>query len=172
MVENRRLAYSSGEIAVAVSRLAEEISATYAGEELILVVVLKGAIFFAADLARSLKVPIRLEFLKASSYEGMETSGSVTISDDLKLDVAGRNLLVVEDVVDTGLTLTVLLQRLQHQSPKSLKVCALLNKRGRRRVALEPDFVGIECGDRFLIGYGLDLDERYRELADIYELDT
>ena len=165
----RRLLYSQKRIADEVQRLAGEISASYAGEDLLLVVVLKGAFFFAADLARQIRLPLAIDFIELSSYNGTESSGSVTITKDLETSVTGRHVLVVEDIIDTGLTLAFLLDRLREREPKSLRVCTLIDKQERRRVEVAADYVGIACDGGFLVGYGLDLDEKLRELPEIYE---
>jgi len=166
---DRRLLYSEKRIADEVQRLAKEISSSYAGEELLMVVVLKGAFFFAADLARQVQLPLTLDFIKLSSYSGMESTGRVTIAKDLETSIAGKHVLVVEDIIDTGLTLAFLLERLWEREPKSLKVCTLIDKQERRRVEVTADYVGIACKGGFLVGYGLDLDEKMRELSQIYE---
>lgn len=165
-----RLLFPEERIAAEVRRLADEISADYAGEELLLVVVLKGAFIFAADLARRIRLPISIDFVELSSYSGMETTGTVSLTRDVRTSLAGRNVLVVEDIVDTGLSLSFLLADLRKRGPKSLRVCALLDKRGRRRTDVSIDYAGMACGDRFLVGYGLDLDGRCRELPAIYEI--
>jgi hypoxanthine phosphoribosyltransferase len=162
--------YSKNRIASEITRLAAEISADYAGEQLLVVTVLNGAVFFAADLVRALRVPVEMDFVKLSSYEGTETTGKVLIKKDLENSVAGRHVLVVEDIVDTGLTLTFLLELLQQRGAKSLKVCTLIDKTERREAEITPDYVGICCEGGFLVGYGLDLDERMRELSAIYEI--
>lgn len=167
-----RLLYSEERIAAEVQRLADEISADYAGEELVLVAVLKGAFIFAADLARRIRLPLSVDFIELSSYSGTETTGEVLLVRDAGTSLAGKNVLVVEDIVDTGLSLEFLLADLRRRGPKSLRVCALIDKRGRRRSAVSPDYAGIVCDDGFLVGYGLDLDERCRELPAIYELAT
>jgi hypoxanthine phosphoribosyltransferase len=167
---NLRELYSKGRIEAEVSRLAAEISAAYAGESLLVVVVLNGAVFFAADLVRALRVPVEMDFVKLSSYAGTETTGTVLIKKDLEASVAGRHVLVVEDIVDTGLTLTFLLDLLQQRGAKSLKVCTLIDKSERRQAEISPEYVGISCPGGFLVGYGLDLDERMRELSAIYEI--
>lgn len=164
-----RLLYSEKRIADEVERLAKEISASYAGEELLMVVVLKGAFFFAADLARQIQLPLTLDFIKLASYSGMESTGSVAITKDLETSIAGKHVLVVEDIIDTGLTLSFLLERFREREPKSLKVCTLIDKQERRRVEVMADYVGIACQGGFLVGYGLDLDEKMRELPEIYE---
>ncbi len=164
-----QLVYSSDQIAASVGKLAQRITHDYAGEELVLVIVLKGALLFAADLARQIGIPLRLEFIKLTSYKGTLSTGTVTVTKGLDGSIAGKHVLVVEDIVDTGLTLTFLLDYLNGLGVRSLKVCTLLDKSGRREVPVTPDYVGISCENRFLVGYGLDVDERYRELPAIYE---
>ena len=165
-----QLVYGKEEITAAVQRLADAISSDYAGQELLLVIVLKGAFFFAADLTRRLRLPIEIDFVKLASYSGGETTGRVKITKDIEAVIAGRNVLVVEDIIDTGITLNFLLQHLAGRGPKSLKVCTLIDKRQRRRVDITADYTGLFCNRGFLIGYGLDLDERYRALEAIYEV--
>jgi hypoxanthine phosphoribosyltransferase len=163
-----QLVYSREVIASAVQRLADAISNDYAGQELLLVVVLKGAFFFAADLSRRLRLPLEIDFVKLASYSGRETSGRVKITKDIETVIAGRNVLVVEDILDTGLTLDFLLRRLADSGPKSLKVCTVIDKRQRSDVTA--DYTGLFCNRGFLVGYGLDMDESYRELDAIYEV--
>ncbi len=164
------LSYSAERISSEVERLASAISTDYEGKALLLIVVLKGAIFFAADLARLIRCPIVMDFVKISSYEGTKSTGTITITKDCEIAVAGRHVLVVEDIVDTGLTLSFLLARLHAEGPLSLKVCTLIDKKGHRKVDVIPDYAGIVCEDGFLVGYGLDLDEQYRQLPAIYEV--
>lgn len=164
------LVYSPSQIAASVGTLARRIGQDYAGEEVVLVVVLKGALFFAADLARQIGLPLSMEFVKLKSYSGTSSTGTVVITKDIDGPIAGKHVLVVEDIVDTGLTLQFLLDHLNDQGARSVKVCTLLDKSGRRQVEVAPDYVGISCENRFLVGYGLDFDERYRELPAIYEL--
>lgn len=166
----RTLLYSEERIADEVGRLAREITLAYAGKELVLVVVLKGAVFFATDLARRIQVPLVLEFVKLSSYNGTTSTGSVTMNKDVEISLAGRNVLIVEDIIDTGLSLAFLREKLLARGPKSLRVCTLIDKRERRQVEIIPDFSGFQSQGGFLIGYGLDLDEKLRELPAIYEL--
>jgi hypoxanthine phosphoribosyltransferase len=165
-------AYSAERIAAEIRRLASEINADYAGEEVLLVVVLQGAFIFAADLVRQLTLPLTLDFVKLASYSGSATTGSVSITKDLDAPISGRNLLVIEDIVDTGLTLAFLLERLQSRGPKSLRVCTLIDKPAGRRVAITPDYAGITCMGGFLVGYGLDIDGKHRGLPAIFELTT
>ncbi|WP_459815441.1 hypoxanthine phosphoribosyltransferase [Geotalea toluenoxydans] len=167
---NGDLLYSRKQIAGEIRRLAREITIAYAGEELILVVVLKGAFFFAADLARQIQLPLILEFVKLSSYRDMNSTGDVTMTKDVETSLTGRNVLIVEDIVDTGLSLAFLRERLLARGPKSLKICALIDKKERRKIEVKTDFTGLECPGGFLVGYGLDLNEKLRELPAIYEL--
>jgi hypoxanthine phosphoribosyltransferase len=165
-----QLVYSKEQITAAVQDLADAISNDYAGQELVLVVVLKGAFFFAADLSRRLHLPLEIDFVKLASYRGRETTGRVKIIKDIDSIIAGRNVLVVEDIIDTGITLDFLLRHLAGRGPKSLKVCTLIDKRQRRRIDVAADYTGLFCDRGFLVGYGLDMDESNRELEAIYEV--
>ena len=148
-----------------IIELGEEISNDYAGKDLLLVGVLKGAVFFMADLMRSLTVPCEVDFMAISSY-GAETdsSGVVRILKDLDIPLQGRDVLIVEDIIDSGLTLSYLMRNLRARDPASLEVCALLTKPGRREIEVPVKYVGFEIPNRFVIGYGLDYAERYRNL--------
>ena len=148
-----------------IAELGEEISSDYAGKDLLLVGVLKGAVFFMADLMRSLTVPCEVDFMAISSY-GAETdsSGVVRILKDLDIPLQGRDVLIVEDIIDSGLTLSYLMRNLRARDPASLEVCALLTKPGRREIEVPVKYVGFEIPNRFVIGYGLDYAERYRNL--------
>jgi hypoxanthine phosphoribosyltransferase len=148
-----------------VRELAQHISHDYAGRSLFLVGVLKGAVFFLSDLMRHLEVPCELDFMAVSSYgSSTDSSGVVRILKDLDAPIEGRDVLIVEDIVDSGLTLSYLLRTLEARNPASLKVCALLTKPGRRKVELPIEYVGFEIPNRFAIGYGLDHTERFRNL--------
>ena len=148
-----------------IIELGEEISNDYAGKDLLLVGVLNGAVFFMADLMRSLTVPCEVDFMAISSY-GAETdsSGVVRILKDLDIPLQGRDVLIVEDIIDSGLTLSYLMRNLRARDPASLEVCALLTKPGRREIEVPVKYVGFEIPNRFVIGYGLDYAERYRNL--------
>jgi hypoxanthine phosphoribosyltransferase len=155
-----------------ISELAAEISRDYADRDLLLIGVLKGAVFFLGDLMRRLTVSSECDFMAISSYgSGTESSGVVRILKDLDAPIAGRNVLVVEDIVDSGLTLSYLLRTLAARGPQSLEVCALLTKPARREVDLTCRYVGFEIPNRFVIGYGLDYGERYRSLPFVAVLD-
>jgi hypoxanthine phosphoribosyltransferase len=148
-----------------VQQLAEEISRDYDGREVLLVGVLKGAVFFLSDLMRHLSVPCEVDFMAVSSYgSSTESSGVVRIMKDLDTPIEGRDVLVVEDIVDSGLTLKYLLRTLSARNPSSLEVCALLEKPERRKVDLEIRYTGFEIPNCFVIGYGLDHGERFRNL--------
>jgi hypoxanthine phosphoribosyltransferase len=165
-----RLLFPADRISAEVQRLAEAISHDYEGQDLLLVVVLKGAFVFAADLVRCIRIPFTLDFIRLSSYSGTETTGEVNLISDLLLPVEGKHILVVEDIVDTGASLSFLLEQLKSRGPKSLKVCALIDKLERRQTAAVADYTGMVCSSGFLVGYGLDLDERCRQLPAIYEV--
>jgi hypoxanthine phosphoribosyltransferase len=153
------------ELARRVRQLGEEISADYAGRDLVLICVLKGAVFFLSDLMRHLTVPCEVDFMAVASYgSATDSSGVVRILKDLDAAIEGRDVLIVEDIVDSGLTLSYLLRNLQARGPATLEVCALLTKPERRKVETPTRYVGFEIPDRFAIGYGLDHAERYRNL--------
>jgi hypoxanthine phosphoribosyltransferase len=148
-----------------VIELGAEISADYTGRDLLLVGVLKGAVFFMADLMRELTVPCEIDFMAISSYgAATDSSGVVRILKDLDINVAGRDVLVVEDIIDSGLTLSYLMRNLRARKPASLEICALLTKPERREIDVPVRYVGFEIPNRFVIGYGLDFAERYRNL--------
>jgi hypoxanthine phosphoribosyltransferase len=161
------------ELARRVRELGAEISRDYAGRELLLICVLKGAVFFLSDLMRSLDVKCEVDFMAVASYgSATESSGVVRILKDLDAAIEGRDVLIVEDIVDSGLTLQYLLRNLGGRGPRSLEVCALLTKPERRRVELSPRYVGFEIPDRFVVGYGLDHAERFRNLPYVAVLNT
>ena len=149
--------------------MANRISHDYAGRELIIVGILKGAFVFMADLIRELTIPCKIDFVRAASYgAGQETSGKVVMTKDIETSIKGKDILIVEDIVDTGLTLTYLVDWLKERNPKSLKVCAFLDKRKRRKVDFEADYVGFTIDDGFVVGYGLDFNEQARYLPEVY----
>jgi len=149
-----------------IRELAAQITRDYAGKELTLLVVLKGSVFFATDLAKAIDLPLTLEFLGVSSYGGgTETTGEVRITLDATKPMAGKHLLVIEDIIDTGLTMSFLLENLQARHPASLKVCTLLEKPSRARTKIPIDYKGFVIDDVFVVGYGLDYAERYRNLS-------
>jgi hypoxanthine phosphoribosyltransferase len=148
-----------------IRELGEQISRDYEGEELLLVCVLKGAVFFLADLMRQLDVPCEVDFMAVASYgASTDSSGVVRILKDLDAPIEGRHVLIVEDIVDSGLTLKYLLRNLAARKPKTLEVCALLTKPERRKAQIDAKYIGFEIPNRFVIGYGLDHAERHRNL--------
>ena len=155
-----------------VVELGEEVSADYEGRDLLLVGVLKGAVFFMADLMRTLTVACEIDFMAVASYgAATDSSGVVRILKDLDMSIEGRDVLVVEDIIDSGLTLSYLMRNLRAREPASLEVCALLTKPARREIDVPVRYVGFEIPNRFVIGYGLDFAERYRNLPYVAVLD-
>jgi len=153
------------EIEKRVHELGAQISGEYKGNSLVLVCVLKGSFVFAADLARAIDAPLRVDFLGVRSYgEGTESSGVVQITQDLSRPIAGEDVLIVEDIVDTGLTIAHLIDLFRTRAPRSVKVCSLLHKPARAKVQVKIDYLGFTIEDRFVVGYGLDFAERYRNL--------
>jgi hypoxanthine phosphoribosyltransferase len=153
------------ELQARIRDLGAELSVDYAGREVLLVGVLKGAVFFMADLMRSLTIPCEIDFMAISSYgASTDSSGVVRILKDLDINIEGRHVLVVEDIVDSGLTLSYLMRNLESREPASLEVCALLTKPSRREIDVPVKYIGFEIPNRFVIGYGLDFAERYRNL--------
>ncbi len=153
------------ELEARVGELAKRISRDYAGKEIVLVGILKGAVFFLADLARRVEVPVSLDFMAVSSYgSSTNSSGVVRILKDLDLDIGGRHVIVVEDVIDSGLTVGYLLKNLRGRRPASLEICSLLTKPSRRRSDITCKYVGFEIPDKYVVGYGLDLADRFRTL--------
>jgi len=163
---------SEEKIAERVKELAKQISRDYQGKTVHLVCVLKGAYTFLADLARAMEIPVTLDFLAVSSYgKGTSTTGQVQVTKDLDTSLEGMDVLIVEDIADTGLTLRYLYNMLKARNPSSLKVVALLSKPSRRTVEVPVDYVGFEIPDRFVVGYGLDVDQKYRNLPYIAAVD-
>lgn len=167
----KKLILSREEIARKVQELAKRIDRDYAGQHLLLLGILKGAFIFLADLARALEVSTEVDFVRLISYgTSTETSGEVHITKDVELPIKDRHVLVVEDIVDVGLTLDFLLGHLASHNPASLKVCCLIDKRERRQVEVPLDYVGFTVEKGFLVGYGLDRGEKFRNLPEVYEL--
>jgi hypoxanthine phosphoribosyltransferase len=165
------LLFSREAIATRIKELARQISHDCSGKKLLVVGILKGAFVFLADLVRELEVASEVDFIRAASYgHGTTSSGQVRLTKDLDSPIAGRDVLLVEDILDTGLTLHALLQQLRSRGPASLKVCVLLNKPRRTQHLLMPDYVGFEVSDEFVVGYGIDYAEQYRQLPAIYAL--
>jgi len=155
---------SAEEISARLETLAGEIDAAYAGRELRAIAILKGSVFFLTDLLKRVKTPVTVDFLQVRSYAGTESSGNIQLIHDLSMDIQGRDVLLFEDVVDTGLTLRRILDLLSSRRPRSLRIAALLKKKLPENRDIACDFLGFEIGTEYVVGYGLDLDERYRNL--------
>jgi len=169
MTETLRELFDEKTIRDAVKRLADAISRDFGGQEVVFVSVLKGAFMFTSDLLREMKGPVKVDFIRVSSYGGnTTTSGEVTLTKDLETDIGGRDVIIVEDIIDSGLTLRALRDMLLARNPRTLKICALLDKRARREVEIEGDYVGFTIEDGFVVGYGIDYAEQYRNLPGIY----
>lgn len=161
----QEILYTREELADIVARLGKRISDDYKDKNLFMVAALKGAVVFMADLMRAIEVPCAIDFLSVSSYgKGTTTSGEVRVLKDLDSTLEGRDLLVVEDILDSGVTLSFLLKNLSARNPRSIRLCTLLDKPERRRVSITPDYVGAQVPDKFIVGYGLDYAEKYRNL--------
>jgi hypoxanthine phosphoribosyltransferase len=167
-----KILISRDEIAKAVDRLAREINKDYQGKQPLLIGILKGSFMFVADLIRQLDLPLELDFVRLSSYGvARESSGKVKVIQGVKTPVKDRDVLVAEDIVDTGITTSFLLDYLKKKRPTSLKLCVLTDKPSGRRVPVRIDYRGFTVPDKFIVGYGLDCDERFRNLPDIYTLE-
>lgn len=172
MANNHRVLISTEDVKRRVQEMGAEISRDYAGRELLVVGILKGAFIFMSDLVRELKSPIFIDFMDVSSYgSATESSGVVRIMKDLDQSIAGKHVLIVEDIIDSGLTLSYIKENLQSRQPASVKICAFLDKPSRRRVEMRPDYLGFSIPDEFVVGYGLDFAEKYRELPYVAVID-
>jgi len=167
-----RVLISREEISQTVARLAFEIKRDYKGKEPLLIGVLKGSFVFMADLIRHLDLPMEIDFVKVSSYgAAKESSGKVKMVQGLRTPIKGRDVLVIEDIVDTGISISFLLNYLSKRKPASLKLCALTHKPSRCQVPVTIDYLGLTVPDEFIVGYGIDFNERFRHLPDIYALE-
>lgn len=163
-----RVLVTRAEIESAVKKLASAITKDYSDKNPLIIGILKGSFVFLADLVRQLDFPLEVEFVRLSSYgSGTQTSGKANLELEPKLEIKGRHVLVVEDIIDTGITVDSLVKYLQKKNPASLKLCVLTDKPSRRRVPMKIDYKGIEVPDKFIVGYGLDCDEKHRNLRDI-----
>jgi hypoxanthine phosphoribosyltransferase len=160
------------EIRQAVAKLAAEIRRDYQGKQPLLIGILKGSFVFLADLVRQLNLPVEVEFVRLSSYgAGTETSGKVKVVQGLKTPIKGRDVLIVEDIVDTGLTVSFLMDYLKKKKPASLKLCVLTDKPSGHKIPVKIDYLGFTVPDKFIVGYGIDWNERFRHLRDICSID-
>ena len=163
------LLLSREEIAFIIKGLADQISKDYRERELVMVCILKGAFMFLSDLVRQLQISVQIDFVRLASYgAGMETSGKVEVTKDIEIPIEGKDVLIIEDIIDSGRTLLFLKNRLALLNPRSIKVCALLDKKARREVQIEAEYLGKEVDDVFVVGYGIDVNETYRNLPEIY----
>jgi hypoxanthine phosphoribosyltransferase len=161
---------SKSEISDRVEKIASDISASFKNETVIFVVVLNGAIFFASDLARAVSIDCKLDFIKVSSYTGTKSDGKVKLEKDLSLDVNGKNIIIIEDIVDTGLTVKYLKKHISMKNPKSIRIASLLLKPDKAKLTFNIDWVGFEISTEFVVGYGLDYNQELRNLNAIYKL--
>jgi len=159
-----KILYTKEEIAAKVKELAARLDEEYAGKEPIVLCILKGSFIFTADLVREMQIPVKVDFAQVSSYGNSATSGTLKIKKDLDENIEGRHVIVVEDILDTGNTLSALMEFLGGKNPASLKMCALFDKPSRREKSIEADYTGFVVPNEFLVGYGLDYAEKYRDL--------
>lgn len=165
MSEKIRVMISEKEVDERIAEIAAQISEDFKGEEVVVIGILRGGVYFCSELTKRITVPVILDFIEASSYgDGTTSSGKVNITKDLIEDISGKNVIVVEDIIDTGTTLNLLLENLRKRSPKSLKLCTLLDKPARRIVEVPVDYNGFQIPDEFVIGYGMDYAQKYRNL--------
>ena len=171
--ENFKLLFGPDAIADRVAELGKQISEDYRGESIYVCCILKGAFIFAADLIRHIDCPARVDFIRLASYgDSTTSSGKVKITKDVELPFHDNHVLVVEDIVDTGITLKFLVDRLKLHTPKSVRICAFLDKKARREISVPVDYVGFSIEDGFVVGYGADYAEQYRHLPGIYVVET
>jgi hypoxanthine phosphoribosyltransferase len=171
MSDNLKILFAQNEIDEAISRLASSIKRDFGQEEIVFVCVLKGSFVFTADLIREVANPSVVDFIRISSYRNGMVHGNVAITKDLETDIEGKNVIIVEDIIDSGITLTSLRNMLLTRKPKTLRICALIDKKARREVQIEGDYVGFSIQDGFVVGYGIDYAEKYRNLRDIFVIE-
>lgn len=172
MNRKRRVLFSAEDISKKVKELGEKISSDYEGKELVVVSLLRGSFIFASDLVREINVLTQIEFMTTASYgHGEETSGQVNIVTDIKDDIEGKDVLVVDDIMDTGLTMEKILEHLKQKNPSSIKSCVMLDKPDRRKTTITPDYVGFTIPDVFIVGYGLNYGDYYRNVPYIFTFD-
>lgn len=159
-----KVLFTEDDIRTRIAEIGEALTAEYAGKTPVMLGILKGVILFYTDLIRVVRIPLEVDFMAASSYRSGTTSGELVIKKDASVDLTGRHVIIVEDIVDSGHTLTLLKKEILSRNPASLKVITLLDKKERREVPFEPDVAGFDCPNEFVVGYGLDYDERYRNL--------
>lgn len=164
-----RKLFSKEEIEITVAKLAMAIENDFVGEKIVFVCLLKGSFMFTSDLVRRIGNASRVDFMRVSSYgSGMVSTGEVVVTKDLEEDITGENVIIVEDIIDSGLTLKYVTEILRDRKPKALKICALLDKKARRKEEILVDYIGLEIEDDFVVGYGIDYAEQYRNLPEIF----
>lgn len=172
MNKQRRILFSSEEIRKRNEELGTEISNDYKDGELVIISLLRGSFIFASDLVRNITIPVEIDFMTTSSYENREEStGKVKIVTDIRSDIEGKDVLIVDDIIDSGFTMKYVIDHIQDKKPKSIKTCVLLDKPSRRRVEVYPDYAGFSIPDVFIVGYGLNYGEHYRNIPYIFTFD-
>ena len=161
---NFKVLFEEEEIQKRIKEVAEQIDKDYEGKELVIISILKGAVFFTVDLVKKMKTPIELEVMQVSSYCGTESTGNILVKKDLDYDIEGRDVLIVEDIIDTGRTLKYLKEYLYTKNPNSLKIAVLVDKKERREVDIDVDYAVFDIPNKFVVGYGFDIDEKYRNI--------
>ncbi len=165
MADKISVMISQEEVENRIQELADQISQEYAGKEITLICILKGSVFFTCELAKRITIPVKLDFMQASSYgDGTKTTGVIQIKKELDESIEGKNVIVIEDIIDSGRTLSFLLKVLSARGPESLKLCTLLDKPDRREIQVDVDYTGFKIPDAFVVGYGLDYAQNYRNL--------
>lgn len=171
MYENFKELISKEELDKRITELAEEIDKDYQGKEITIVCVMRGAVFFTVELTLKMKTKLKYEFITISSYEGENSTGEVMLRTDLRESIEGKDVLIVEDIVDTGRSMKYLLEHLKSKNPRTLKVCALANKAERREVEVPIDYLGFEVPNKYIVGFGFDIDNNYRNLPYVATLE-
>lgn len=164
IMKKLKVMYTEEQIQTRIQEMANEIDKDYEGKELIVISVLKGAIFFSVDLVKKMKTPVIFDMMQVSSYQGTQSTGNVIIKKGLDEDIAGKDVLIVEDIIDTGYTLQYLKEYLRTLNPKSLKIAVLADKKERREINVDIDYTGFEIENKFIVGYGFDIDQKYRNI--------
>ena len=171
-LKDLKVLISENELHKRIKELAKQIYEDYKGEELTFICILKGSIFFTVDLSKEMPCDINFEFIRVSSYHGQNSTGVIEMKVELQGDIKGKDVIIIEDIIDTGRTLSYLMEYLRSKGPKSLKICSLLDKKERRVCKMDADYVGFDIPDKFVLGYGLDVDEKYRNLPYIGYFDN
>ncbi len=164
MYENFKELISKEELDKRIAELAEQIDKDYLGKEVTIICVMRGAVFFTVELTLKMKTKLKYEFITISRYEGTDTTGEITLRTDLRDSIEGKDVLIVEDIIDTGKSMRYLLDHLKSKNPRTLKVCALANKAARREVEVPIDYIGFEVPNKYIVGFGFDIDNNYRNL--------